>query len=69
MIYNPSRARPYKRRGKVQRGRWEIDLRGVLDNGLEVKRERRVFPPHAKREGIGKRQAEAIRLMDRAGWN
>ena len=69
MIYNPSRARPYKRRGKVQRGRWEIDLRGVLDNGLEVKRERRVFPPSAKHDGVGKRQAQAMAREEFERWN
>ena len=69
MIYNPSRARPYKRRGTPQRGRWEIDLRGVLDNGLEVKRERRVFPPSAKHDGVGKRQAQAMAREEFERWN
>lgn len=69
MIYNPSKARPYRRRGVKQPGRWEIDLRGTLDNGLEVKRERRVFPVSPNAGRIGKRQAEASAREEFQRWN
>src|SRR5690606_10970756 len=57
MKFNPSEPRPYYRRGVRQLGRWEIDLRGVLDNGLKVDRQRRVFPLNPAAGKIGKRQA------------
>ena len=67
--YNPSEPRPYRRRGKRQPGRWEIDLRGVLDNGLVVERERRVFPLSPSAGKIGKRQAAAMALEEFQRWN
>jgi hypothetical protein len=64
MKYHPSEPRPYRRRGKKQPGRWEVDLRGTLDNGLKVERERRVFPLHPSAGKIGKRQAAAMALEE-----
>lgn len=60
MKFEPSEPRPYYRRGRRQPGRWEIDLRGVLDNGLKVERQRRVFPLNPAAGKIGKRQAAAM---------
>jgi len=69
MKYHPSEPRPYRRRGKPQKGRWEIDLRGTLDNGLKVARERRVFPVNPSAGKIGKRQAAAMALEEFQRWN
>lgn len=69
MKYHPSEPRPYRRRGKPQLGRWEVDLRGTLDNGFEVERERRVFPLHPSAGKIGKRQAAAMALDEFQRWN
>jgi integrase len=69
MKYHPSEPRPYRRRGKLYIGRWEIDIRGVLDNGLVVERERRVFPVHPSAGKIGKRQAAAQALEEFERWN
>lgn len=69
MKYNPSEPRPYHRRGKSQSGRWEIDLRGVLDNGLVVQRERRVFPDSTAVGRVGKRQAAAMALEEFQRWS
>lgn len=69
MKFTPSKPRPYKRRGKIQKGRWEVDLRGVLDNGLVVERERRVFPATDNAGPIGMRQAAAMALEEFERWN
>jgi integrase len=69
MKYHASDPRPYRRRGKVQAGRWEVDLRGTLDNGLVVDRERRVFPAHPKAPRMGKRQAAAAAYEEFERWN
>jgi integrase len=69
MKFNPSEPRPYSRRGVTYPGRWEIDLRGTLDNGFEVKRERRVFPAGASAGKIGKRQAAAMAFDEWQRWN
>jgi integrase len=62
-------SQPYTRRGKPQPGRWEIDLRGVLDNGLVVKRERRVFPANPAAGKVGKRQAAKLAQEEWQRWN
>ncbi|HLT37731.1 MAG TPA: tyrosine-type recombinase/integrase [Enhygromyxa sp.] len=69
MKFNPSEPRPYYRRGVRQLGRWEIDLRGVLDNGLKVDRQRRVFPLNPAAGKIGKRQAAAQAYEEWQRWN
>ena len=69
MKFNPSEPRAYSRRGVKQAGRWEIDLRGTLDNGLEVKRERRVYPASPSAGKIGKRQAAAMAFEEWQRWN
>jgi integrase len=69
MKFHPSEPRPYHRRGVRQPGRWEVDLRGTLDNGLEVKRERRVFPINPATGKIGKRQAAAQAYEEWQRWN
>lgn len=69
MRFNPSEPRPYHRHGQRQPGRWEIDLRGTLDNGLVVKRQRRVFPLNPNAGKIGKRQAAAMAYEEWQRWN
>lgn len=69
MKFEPSEPRPYFRRGQRQPGRWEIDLRGVLDNGLKVDRQRRVFPLNPAAGKIGKRQAAAQAWEEWQRWN
>jgi integrase/recombinase XerC len=69
MMFNPSEPRPYYRHGQRQPGRWEIDLRGTLDNGLEVQRQRRVFPLNPAVGKIGKRQAAAMAYEEWQRWN
>lgn len=69
MKYEPSDPRPYRRRGKPQAGRWEVDIRGTLDNGLKIERERRVFPASPNAGKIGKRQAAAMALEEFERWN
>ena len=69
MKFEPSEPRPYYRRGRRQPGRWEIDLRGVLDNGLKVERQRRVFPLNPAAGKIGKRQAAAMAWEEWQRWN
>jgi len=69
MIYRPSPPREYMRKGKPVKGRWEIDLCGVLDNGLDIGRVRRVFPSKASAGRIGKRQAAAMARELFELWN
>jgi integrase len=69
MKFNPSEPRPYTRHGAKQPGRWEIDLRGTLDNGFTVKRERRVFPASPSAGKIGKRQAAVMAFEEWQRWN
>lgn len=69
MQYTPSRPRPYKRHGKTYKGRYEIDMRGVFDNGFVVERERRVFPPNDNAGPIGSRQAAAMARELFEQWN